>query len=337
MDEAENLEDLRSAGKCFSKLGGIYLAGAILMQALAWGVRQALSRLAPGWEQNADIALLASGLCIYGAGMPFIILMMRLVPADPPGRRRIKAGSFVIAALISYGVGIISNVAGNLCTMLIGLLKGGAVQNEYISMTAGVSPWLMVAEVVVIGPILEEYVFRKLLVDRTVRYGQGVAVLLSGFMFGLFHGNLNQFAYAFTLGVFFAFLYVKTGSWKITAAIHMMINLISGVLSLWVLKVIDGEEYSLVVQSMDPVAMEEFMMSNLAGFAVLGIFALCVVGMVIAGLVLFIVALATHKFTFERGAAVIPRGKRFRTVFVNPGMVLYCVFWLGMILMQLMG
>ena len=46
---------------------------------------------------------------------------------------------------------------------------------------------------VICAPILEEYIFRKLIVDRTVKYGQGVAIVLSGLMFGLFHGNLNQF------------------------------------------------------------------------------------------------------------------------------------------------
>ena len=45
--------------------------------------------------------------------------------------------------------------------------------------------------------------FRRLLVDRMVKYGEATAVLFSGLMFALFHGNLNQFVYAFTLGVFF--------------------------------------------------------------------------------------------------------------------------------------
>ena len=58
---------------------------------------------------------------------------------------------------------------------------------------------------VICAPILEEYIFRKLIVDRTVKYGQGVAVVLSGLMFGLFHGNLNQFAYAFYWECFWHF------------------------------------------------------------------------------------------------------------------------------------
>ena len=42
--------------------------------------------------------------------------------------------------------------------------------------------------------------FRKLLIDRIVPFGQRVAVVVSGLAFGLFHGNFYQFFYAFSLG-----------------------------------------------------------------------------------------------------------------------------------------
>lgn len=35
--------------------------------------------------------------------------------------------------------------------------------------------------------------FRKFLLDRVVDYGEAVAVILSGVMFGLYHANLSQF------------------------------------------------------------------------------------------------------------------------------------------------
>ena len=47
-------------------------------------------------------------------------------------------------------------------------------------------------------------------------------MLFSGLMFGLFHGNLNQFVYAFVLGLCFGFIYVKTGNIRYTIGLHML-------------------------------------------------------------------------------------------------------------------
>ena len=75
--------------------------------------------------------------------------------------------------------------------------------------------------------------------------------MVSGLMFGLFHGNLNQFVYAFVLGLFLAFLYVKTGNLKITIALHMMINFVGGIVSSWLMRMIDLTEYEELMQKMD--------------------------------------------------------------------------------------
>ena len=108
------------------------------------------------------------------------------------------------------------NLVGTLITTVVGTLKGSAVDNALMTYATESNMIVTFIYMVICAPILEEYIFRKLIVDRTVKYGQGVAIVLSGLMFGLFHGNLNQFAYAFLLGMFLAFLYVKTGNLKIT-------------------------------------------------------------------------------------------------------------------------
>ena len=57
--------------------------------------------------------------------------------------------------------------------------------------------------------------------------------------------------------------------------------------------------------------------------------------MLIFWLVLLIVCIVKRKFALEKGTVVIPRGRRFRTVIGNVGMVIYCVFWAVMIILQL--
>lgn len=182
---------------------------------------------------------------------------------------------------------------------------------------------------VICAPILEEYIFRKLIVDRTVKYGQGVAVVLSGLMFGLFHGNLNQFAYAFLLGMFLAFLYVKTGELKVTLGLHMCINFMGAVVSVLLLKAIHLEEYQEVIMNgADSQAVMDYMMKYLPGWIGYMIYVLFILAVLVTGIVLFIVY--RKKLKLEPGQ--IAKGRRFKTVIGNPGMICYCVFWIAMII-----
>lgn len=331
-------EEVREARRHFSKLGLMFIIGTIVIygvQLFAIGAAQALR---PRWLWNADIVLMLSILPMYLVGMPVLILLVKQVPEQKVEKHPMKAGSFIVAAIMCYAIVYISNIAGNLMTWLIGMLKGSAVQNEIANVTTSISMWVIVVYMVICAPFMEEYVFRKLIVDRTVKYGQGVAVLMSGLMFGLFHGNLNQFVYAFTLGMFLAYLYVKTGKLKITIALHMMINFMGGVVVTWLMDMIDLDEYTrIIARGMDMEKLMSYMREHLAGWIAYLFFLVFVIGITIAGAVLLIVFLAKRKFTFARGSVELPKGKRFSTVILNVGMILYCLFWIGMILWQLFG
>ena len=87
----------------------------------------------------------------------------------------------------------VTNVIGTFTTAIFGTLKGDLVDNPIQDILTGLSPLTAFFLMVICAPIVEEYVFRKLIIDRTVQYGQATAILLSGLMFALFHGNFNQF------------------------------------------------------------------------------------------------------------------------------------------------
>lgn len=180
---------------------------------------------------------------------------------------------------------------------------------------------------------MEELIFRKLIVDRVARFGQGVAIVVSGVMFGLFHGNLSQFMYATVLGMFLAFLYVKTGNIKITIGIHMVINFMGGVVSTLLLKAIKYEELLELSSSGDVNALMQFYMDNLPGWIAYMLYIVFIFAVVIAGIILLIVF--RKRFKVETGEVAIPKGKRFMTVFVNLGMLAFCLFWIATIIVQL--
>lgn len=330
------MEEIIAAKKHFSKMGWFFMAGIGVIYLVEIALGLIVGRLRPQWLENPNINLLLGMAPMYLAGFPLLILLLKKkVPAEKIERRRMTAGQYALSAIICLGLAYASNILGNILTAVVGLATGEAVENQVLSVATSVSPWLVLVYMVLCAPVMEEYIFRKLIVDRTVRYGQEVAVVISGLMFGLFHGNLNQFVYAAVIGMFLAYLYVKTGNLKITISLHMMFNFIGGFLSTQLIKMIDFEGYMEVAAAGDFQAVMEHVMNHLAGWVFYVLFAVFVFGMLIAGIVLFIVSAAKRRFTFDRGEVFIPKELRFNIAIANSGMMVFGIFWIVQIVRQL--
>ena len=80
----------------------------------------------------------------------------------------------------------------------------------------------------VIVPLAEEYVYRGVMYNRIKNeFGFFGAIFFSALAFGLFHFNLLQGVYAFTIGILLAYFYEKYGNIKVPVAMHMSINIIA--------------------------------------------------------------------------------------------------------------
>ena len=68
--------------------------------------------------------------------------------------------------------------------------------------------------IVVSGPIIEEIVFRRIIInDCMTRFGKPwAAILISAALFGIIHLNPAQMANAFLMGILFGWVYIRTGS-----------------------------------------------------------------------------------------------------------------------------
>lgn len=323
-------EDLKKVKKHFSKLGLMYFLGTIIIMVVQFGTMALVQALLPEALSNMDAAFLLTMFPMYAVGMPLMALLIRLVPAERINKHNMSAGKWMIAFLMCYAVMYLSNIVGQLITLVIGVIKGSMVPDALTAIASSINPWVAILTMVLITPVAEEYLFRKMLIDRTVKYGEGLAVLLSAFMFGLFHGNLNQFAYAFTLGLLLGFIYVKTGKIIYTTLLHMLINFMGSVVAMWVLKVSGYED--LMQMSLEDIAAQD-PTKLFSGAAIFFLYFAILLGLVIAGFVLLIVE--RKKFTCKQGAAAIPKKKRFSAVILNPGMLLFVLCWMVMIVAQL--
>jgi len=77
--------------------------------------------------------------------------------------------------------------------------------------------------VVILGPILEEIIFRGAILRSLERFGQNFAIVVSSLMFGLYHLALFQGVFAFFIGLILAYCAIKF-SIKWAMLLHMINN-----------------------------------------------------------------------------------------------------------------
>lgn len=328
---------LKDVKKHFSKLGLRYFIGTLIIYAVQLGISGLCAMIWPQIAENYNLYFLSMMLPMYIIAIPIMVYLIQRIPAENVAmKKKMKLSHGIVAFLICYAGTIIANIAGLGVTSVISIFKQSQVDNVMVNLVGQLHPVVTILVTVVCAPIAEELLFRKLLIDRTVKYGEGTAVVLSGLMFGLFHGNLNQFVYAFFLGAFFGFIYVKTRNVLHTVLLHMGINFVGSVAGVLVL---DISGYNAIMEAtMNGATEAEIMaisMENAAGMMILGIYGMAIIGMVLAGVILFIVN--RKKFTLSQGEVVIPKGKRFTTVILNLGMILYGIFWIVQIIRQLLA
>lgn len=76
----------------------------------------------------------------------------------------------------------------------------------------------------VIPAICEEILFRGVILTNLIPFGRGTAILASGILFGLMHGNILQFFYTSFFGIVLGYIYVRTRSLWLCMIIHFVNN-----------------------------------------------------------------------------------------------------------------
>lgn len=218
----------------FSKIGFNYFALGIIVLVLNLFIGLFISIINPNLLSNQTMMTFFSAIWTYLLPLPIFIYIMRKTEAKTLEKHEMTVKTFVICISITMFLMWIGNIMGVIITSGIGSLIQHEVANPIndVINNSGLVANLII--ITTIAPIFEELIFRKLLIDRTIKYGGTISVLLSGLLFAFFHGNLNQFFYAFLLGGFFAIVYIKTGQIKYTIGLHMIINFIGSVVSLFV-------------------------------------------------------------------------------------------------------
>lgn len=161
---------------------------------------------------------------LYGLGLGLFLFVTRNVSVHLYEKRKASPKMVLLCFLLQFTAILVLTVLVNI---------SDAVFENSVSMDLNVTSGDMLFLLLIFNPVMEEFVFRKLLADKLLKYGERFYVLVSAFCFALVHGvslGIPQIVYTFILGMIWAYLLVKTGDIKLVILLHALSNLFGSVI-----------------------------------------------------------------------------------------------------------
>lgn len=225
-------------------------------------------------------SFVSSDIAQYLIAFPIAMLVLRRVPAVETRKFTMTfrqfAGFFAVSVPIMY--------AGNYLGLAISaLISDGKAENRIADIVAGGNVWETMIFVVFLAPVVEEWLFRKQIIDRLRVYGEKRAIVFSALAFALFHMNMFQFFYAFGLGLVFGYMYARTSQLRYSVFLHMIVNFQGSVIAMWISDNMMDSNGNLI--KVENLTTQEI--ADLApGFMFIGLYAMFMIVMFVFGIVL---------------------------------------------------
>lgn len=142
------------------------------------------------------------------------------IPVKEKRIRRGRQSVLTVALAVSVSLGL------NALLTLTGFAESSQTYQEVADRQYGVAFAVGVIVYGLISPLAEEVVFRGVIFNRMRRfYGSAVGIVMSGMLFGTFHGNPVQGLYGACLGMLMAYLYERSGRLWTSFLFHAVANL----------------------------------------------------------------------------------------------------------------
>ncbi|HEU5139489.1 MAG TPA: type II CAAX endopeptidase family protein [Bacillales bacterium] len=156
-----------------------------------------------------------------------LIIMLILLRTDMANRRMAKDRSSVDGAVLWAFLGIFiafgAQIVSGLIEQALGVQRGSE-NTEMITEISRRMP-IFIVVVAIIGPIMEEIVFRKVIFGRLYKkFDFAIAAIISSLLFGLAHVELVHLLTYTSMGFVFAFLYAKTKRILVPIVAHASMN-----------------------------------------------------------------------------------------------------------------
>ena len=330
-NEAKKEEGLLNkilAKKTFGILGWGFFA-FVIVSLIAQEIGVALIRMlhTGNGPIPAIMTYIVSFFPLYFIAFPVLLIVIKKLPNDNREKEGLGFPTLLKCFCMCITIMYLGNILGTGLSEVIGGFFGKTSTNNLANLITNADLTGTIIFVVIVGPIMEEIVFRKILIDKTVKFGERNAMMLSALMFGLFHMNLFQFFYAFGIGLIFAYIYIKSRKIGYSIAFHMIINFMGSVVAVLVSKNFTEDVVSKL-QSGNPELISQaltpgIIMSTVYSFAIIITF--------FVGLVLLIIG--RKNMRLDVNGAPFTRREEKGLVYGNFGMAFFiaaCIVMMGL-------
>ena len=279
-------------------------------------------------EGSVYYQLLISTLPMYAVGIPAVLITLKNVPKKqlPLEKPKMRFVEWLMMIPIAEVAMIIGSYIGSFISEVYSLALGIENNDAVADLVDQAPPVLLFVLTVILAPIFEELIFRKLLLDRLSVYGNKFGIIVTAVAFGLFHGNLDQFFYAALVGVVLGYVAVKSGNWLYAVGVHMVMNFIGGMIpALLGDSITKYTEFTEMVLK-DPMAYASIPEEYLPAFLAVSLYTSILSALTVGGVVLLVIGIRKRWFTVDEKLTIrIPRRRVAGVIFKNVGTILFLV------------
>lgn len=217
--------------------------------------------------------------------------------------KRPRASIAIPAVFFCLGLMLVGSYLSGMLAVLLEDLLGVTPTSPDFPVPRGVTGGFIYFISVAVAPaILEELTFRGVIMQSLRRFGDSFAIVASGVLFSLCHGNLVQGIPTLLLGIAIGYFVIRTGSLLTGMLIHFVNN---------------GMAVLMEVS-------EQLLTSEMADAFLMGVFFVYFFG----GIVALIFLLLRHPGIFRTipSRYPLPEGQKHAAFYTSPVMILYLAF-----------
>ena len=323
----------KTASKAFSKVYGSIAAYTIISIALVYILEIATAILLGSdrflvLSENVYFIWAIQVISMYLVAFPLFLLFVRKLPSAKREKSSMSIKELIYIFLVSEAVMLLGSFISGIITDIFGRLLGHEIVDTTSDLIEKTPIWIIILVAVVVGPIVEEMIFRKIAIDKLSIYGDRLAVITSAVAFGVFHGNFYQIFYATAFGLILGYVYTKTRKSIYNCMLHMAINFIGTIPALLTQDALER------LQALPEDAVIEGTLIN-DYYAVMGVSA---IQYILAGLGIWVFVEATRNRAYHltnNCDVELSRSELPRVCLLNFGVIVFLIVSVGQCILSL--
>jgi membrane protease YdiL (CAAX protease family) len=233
-------EEMRDTRRCASHSSFLVLISICLMNLMILGLTW-LCRSNPALHSNSSSFFYLKPIIYYSIscfsycvaiGFPALLYQLhthqpleKVVRFDSPKSHGLSRSAIICMFFAGMGLTLLANYPTSFVTQILQMFGISHVSPDDMPLTSDIATQIFyMLYGTLIPPLVEELLFRGVILNILRQHGDSFAIIMSAFIFGLYHGNIPQFVFAFLMGLIAGYLYIRTGSILIPILIHMFNN-----------------------------------------------------------------------------------------------------------------